>query len=75
VLSGSQNAGDLPGFVNTDATGVATKTYTDTAGVGIDTIQPCVDAHPLIPDDVSFTECKNDYPGEADVSSNTVLKY
>jgi len=76
VLAGSQNAGDLPGSVDTDSNGVATKTYTDTAGAGVDTIQACVDADVTegIPDDASFSGCLADYPGQADVPSNTVSK-
>ena len=81
VLSGSQNAGDLGSYVNTDANGVANLTYPDTNGAGIDTIQACVDADlsDTIPDDTNFTQCLNDYAsgattGQADIPSNTVVK-
>lgn len=77
VVSGP-NTGDIAGgSVLTDANGVATKNYTDTAGAGLDTIQACVDADLTdpIPDDADFTQCLAEYPGEADVPSNTVLKY
>ncbi len=81
VLPGSQNAGDLGSYVNTDANGVASKTYPDSNGSGIDTIQACVDADVSegIPDDTTFTGCLSDYAGgattgQADVPSNTVLK-
>jgi hypothetical protein len=81
VLLGSQNPGDLPGFVNTDSSGNASKTYTDTAGAGVDTIQACVDADltDTIPDDANFTGCLADYAGgattgQADIPSNTVSK-
>jgi hypothetical protein len=80
VASGP-NAGDIP-FVATDltdSTGTVTKTYTDLGGAGTDTIQSCVDADVEElsggPDDTTFAQCLADYPGEADVPSNTVTKY
>src|SRR5579863_214575 len=81
VLAGSQNPGDLSGFVNTDSNGVATMTLSDPNLAGVDTIQACVDADVSegIPDDTSFTQCINDYQagattGQADIPSNTVVK-
>jgi hypothetical protein len=81
ALPSSQNAGNLGSYVNTDASGIASKTYSDTNGAGIDTIQACVDADVSegIPDDTTFKQCLNDYAGgattgQADIPSNTVVK-
>jgi hypothetical protein len=79
ILNGP-NAGDLPFLPAdvTDASGNVSKTYSDAGGVGIDTIQACVDADledlGYLPDDSGFTQCLNDYPTTADVPTNTVIK-
>lgn len=77
VLTGP-NAGTQD-WGTTDSNGEASFTYTDTGGVGLDTIQACLDADAVSPgvsdeiDDL-VANCIADGPSDGDFASNTVTK-